>query len=228
MIKKRSQTAILLFAQSAQVDTTSKSLVNVDVMNVLNARILKTVQASGLDYYHFTEKEQRGNSFASRFTNAVQDVFDKGYKSIISLGNDTPLLTVDLIHAAKTALQNGKAVHGKSADGGLYLIGLNREQFQPQSFENLPWQSQRLTSSFHDYLKDLGSEIDVLKSLQDIDSMDDLRQFLAGKDARVELIGMLLNTLSRKQNSHHYSKQQNIKVTLLQPANKGSPQSLAA
>lgn len=62
MIDNHSQTAILLFAQSARVDAISKALVDVAVMDVLNNHVLNTVRNSGLDYYHFTEKEQRGDS----------------------------------------------------------------------------------------------------------------------------------------------------------------------
>ena len=141
MIKKHSQTAILLFAQTAHVDAARKSLVDSTVMDVLNTSVLKTVHSSGIDYYHFTEKEQRGDSFESRITNSFQDVFDLGYESVICIGNDTPLLTVDLIKKASQSLENGNAVKGKSLDGGLYLIGLNRTQFNASAFENLTYRS---------------------------------------------------------------------------------------
>lgn len=228
MIKKHSQTAILLFAQTAQVDATRKSQVDIAVMDVLNTRILKTVQSSGLDYYHFTEKEQRGDSFGSRIANSFQDIFNLGYESVICLGNDTPLLTVDLIKKASQSLKKGNAVKGKSFDGGLYLIGLNRYQFNNSSFENLPWQSKALATSFHSYIQGTDSTLIVLKSLQDINSSEDLHQFLSGKDARVVIVGLLLNTLSRKRNTHKHSAQKQIQVLILQPANKGSPVAIAA
>lgn len=228
MKSKHSQTAILLFAQSAQADAASKLLANRSVMDVLNAQALKTITASGLDYYHFTEREQRGKTFATRFTNSIQDVFEMGYKSVICLGNDTPLLTVSLIEKAAVALEKGTAVKGKSIDGGLYLIGMNRKHFNAAVFEDLPWQSALLATSFHSYIKELGNELVVLESLQDIDSISDLHDFLAGKDARIEIIELLLNTLSLKRNSHHHIAQNIIQVSFLQPANKGSPAPIAA
>lgn len=228
MIDRHSKTAILLFAQSARVDAISKSLVDVAVMDVLNNHVLKTVRNSGLDYYHFTEKEQRGESFGSRFKNSIEDVFKLGYTSVICIGNDTPLLSVDLIHKAANSLFKGNSVLGKSQDGGLYLIGLNRSQFQAQTFENLPWQSSQLSIFFNQYLKNFDGSVTVLKTLQDIDSTTDLYQFLAGKDARDLLIGILLNTLSRKRNNHKQSTFYNKQVFLFQPANKGSPVQIAA
>lgn len=228
MKNKHSQTAILLFAQTAKADTASKSLVDRSVMDILNARALKTIKSSGLDYYHFTEREQRGNNFASRFTNSIQDVFEMGYESVICLGNDTPLLTVNLIEKAAIALKNGHTVKGKSLDGGLYLIGLHRNDFNATTFKNLAWQTPQLATSFNHYIKELNRNLVVLQSLQDIDSTAALHQFMAGKDARIEIVGLLLNTLSRKQISHHHTAQKTIQVALLQPANKGSPVALAA
>ncbi|EAS20990.1 conserved hypothetical protein [Flavobacteria bacterium BBFL7] len=225
---KHSQTAILLFAQSARVDSVSKSLVNTSVMDVLNNHVLKTVHNSGLDYYHFTEKEQRGDTFGSRFKNSIKDVFELGYESVICIGNDTPLLSTDLIHKAAFSLDNGNSVIGKSLDGGLYLIGMNRGQFKAVAFEKLPWQSDQLGIYFRQYLEEFKGKITILKTLQDIDSTADLFQFLSGQDARHLIIALLLNTLSRKRNHYKQSTFYNRQVFLFQPANKGSPDSIAA
>ncbi|WP_211292462.1 hypothetical protein [Nonlabens arenilitoris] len=81
---------------------------------------------------------------------------------------------------------------------------------------------------FNQYLKNFDGSVTVLKTLQDIDSTTDLYQFLAGKDARDLLIGILLNTLSRKRNNHKQSTFYNKQVFLFQPANKGSPVQIAA
>lgn len=225
---KHTNTAILLFAQSARVDASSKSLEDVAVMHVLNNRVQDTVVKSGLDYFHFTEREQRGTSFGSRFTNAIEDVFALGYESVICLGNDTPLLTPQLITQAAQQLELGHAVEGKSLDGGLYLMALHRSQFHASTFEQLPWQSPYLATAFQHYIDLLDGTLQVLTSLRDIDSTDDLRQFLAGKDARVEWIRLLVITLSRKRNNYITSTQQVIQVFQTQPANKGSPYPLAA
>jgi hypothetical protein len=222
-MKKHTQTAILLFARTAQVDAASKLLTDVAVMHVLNKRVLKTVQKSGIDFYRFTEHEQRGTSFGSRFTNAIEDVFNLGYKQVICLGNDTPLLTPQLIKQAVRSLEMGRAVKGKSLDGGLYLMGMHRSQFHAANFEQLPWQTAALASTFNKYITNLGSDLDILKSLEDIDSTADLRQFLAGKDARVEWIRLLARTLSRKRNNHNRTITRLVQVYHKQPANKGSP-----
>lgn len=225
---KTSHTAILLFAQTSAVDAAHKAMPSINVMDVLNQQALKTIKQSGFDYFHFTEKEQRGNSFATRFTNSIQDVFDLGYESVICLGNDTPLLTTNLIHKAARNLQNGDAVKGKSYDGGLYLIGMNRAHFNVQKFENLPWQTAQLAVSFHHYMDDYEADLVVLKTLQDVDSVEDLKRFLAGKDARIVVVQLLLMTLSRKRNYSIHKEHHHLQVLIDQPQNKGSPVPRAA
>jgi len=192
-------------------------------MEVLNNRVRKTVQGSGFDFYHFTEHEQRGVGFGNRFTNSIQDVFDKGYESVICLGNDTPLLTVQLVKDAATALKNGKAVKGKSLDGGLYLIGLHKNKFDPAAFKALSWQSSSLAIAFHDYIASQNQELIVLEPLADIDTEQDMVDFLAGKDAGSSIIKLLLIALSRKRNHNIIYTEKYSFVSLKQPLNKGSP-----
>ena len=190
---------------------------------MLNEKVRKTVQKTGIDFFHFTEKEQRGVGFGNRISNSVQDVFDKGYASVICLGNDTPLLTVDLIRDAAKELQSGKAVKGKSFDGGLYLIGLHKDKFDFDAFKSLPWQSSQLAISFHQYIAAQNQQLTFLESLADIDSEQDLEDFLSGKDARRSIIRLLLSTLSRKQTHYQDYYQETISVSSLLPLNKGSP-----
>ncbi len=222
------KTAILLFAQSAQSDATCKPQLDRTVLDVLNVRVLRTVQQTGLDFFHFTEREQRGSSFGSRFTNAISDVFAMGYASVICLGNDTPLLNAQLISQATQLLQQGHVVTGKSLDGGFYLMAMNRSQFHPASFESLPWQTASLASAFSAYTAALRCSTTQLQALKDIDSMADLRQFVAGKDTRLSWIRLLVISLSRKRTTYTHTAKKIIQGFYTQPANKGSPQLLVA
>nr|WP_240961965.1 DUF2064 domain-containing protein [Nonlabens sp. Ci31] len=216
---------MLLFAQTAKADALHKQLAhNSAVMQVLNTNAMRTVKSSGIDYFHFTEQEQHGVGFGERLSNSLQDVFDKGYESVICLGNDTPLLTLSLIQDAAAALETGKAVKGKSLDGGLYLIGLHKKVFDKVSFRALPWQSSGLAVAFHEYIASQNQKLLVLESLADIDTEQDLEDFLAGKDARDSIIRMLLIALSRKRNNYKHLKESLSYVLFSKPLNKGSPQ----
>ena len=192
-------------------------------MDVLNTKVMRTVESTGLDYFHFTEKEQYGLNFGERLANSIQEVFDKGYESVICLGNDTPLLTISLIQDAAAALETGKVVKGKSLDGGVYLIGLHKNLFDHTSFQALPWQSSALAVAFHKYIASQNQRLLVLEALADIDTEQDLEDFLTGKDARDGIIRMLLMALSRKRNNYKHLKESASYILFSKPLNKGSP-----
>ena len=104
----------------------------------------RKVKKTGLPYFHFSEKEQQGNSFGERYIHAIQSVYNKGFENIITIGNDTPhLQTRHLVETAEK-LQNNPIVLGPSKDGGYYLMGLRKSHFDTALFLKLPWQTSSL------------------------------------------------------------------------------------
>jgi len=175
MIKK---TAVLIFANSSAEEQMQKAIPNGQALfDVLNNNILKIVQRSELPYFLYTEKEQKGNSFGSRFVNAIQEVFDKGFTNIITIGNDTPQLTTSHLNTAAAQLEANKFVIGPSTDGGFYLMGLERPQFDAATFLDLPWQSSKLCKSLEAVLNETSTEIVKLEILHDLDGFKDLNNF---------------------------------------------------
>ena len=73
------KTAILIFANSAKEEANANPLQIVLFFETLTNETINKVKQTGLPYFHFTEKQQIGNSFGARFTNAIQSVFDKGF-----------------------------------------------------------------------------------------------------------------------------------------------------
>ena len=89
----KERTAILIFANTAQFEAEQKAFPSSKMLfDKLNTQILKIVNETGLPYYHFSEKEQIGTTFAERFSNAIAAVFKMGYGQVITVGNDTPHL----------------------------------------------------------------------------------------------------------------------------------------
>jgi uncharacterized protein len=119
----KTKTAILIFANSAEKELTSKSISSSDFFNLLDSDTVKTVKKTNLPYFHFSEKEQIGSSFGERFTNAIEAVFNKGFEHVISLGNDIPHLRANHILKATQNLATSDYVLGPSTDGGFYLMG---------------------------------------------------------------------------------------------------------
>lgn len=149
------------------------------LFDALNNKTLNTVKNTGLPFFHFTENEQQGSTFGARFTNAIQEVFSRGYDNIITIGNDTPQLKQS--HLLKTAelLNRENFVLGSSEDGGFYLMGLKKSHFDLNSFLELPWNTSRLATAIS-LLVVSNPEVEIykLQPLKDIDRLIDLKSLL--------------------------------------------------
>ncbi len=176
--EKVHDTAILVFANSAQHELQYKPMANgAQFFEALTERTLKLVRETKIPFFHFTEKQQNGNAFGERFVNSLQSVFDKGYKNVISIGNDTPHLSVKHLLDARDRLEAKKFVLGPSADGGFYLMGLHRSNFDATEFLKLPWQSSGLNKALLELVSDQGKGVVSLKTLFDLDTVRDLKLF---------------------------------------------------
>ncbi|WP_339660661.1 TIGR04282 family arsenosugar biosynthesis glycosyltransferase [Croceibacter atlanticus] len=173
------QTAILIFANSSQVDLGRKGMLgDKGLFNTLNAHTLSIVKSTKLPYFQFTEHEQVGNSFGERFTNAIKWVYAKGFDNVITIGNDTPHLTAKTLLNTHRLLENNTCVLGPSTDGGFYLMGLHKSQFNEGLFTKLPWQSSKLSKSITLLLSAFKVEVIRLETLQDIDAEEDIKNVL--------------------------------------------------
>ena len=192
------QTAVLIFANSSQGERKFKSFAKGDAfVDELNENILRTVKKSKLPYYLFTEKEQVGKSFGERFSNAIHSVFEKGFDSVITVGNDTPQLKKHHILQAANEIDKNKCVVGPSIDGGFYLLGLSKKKFNEISFLDLPWQTKSLEKTISLQFAATQTEVIKLDTLLDVDSTSDLKalfklsQFISKK--LLSILSSLLN-----------------------------------
>ena len=174
-----SKTAVLFFAYSAEEELRQKGLWNgQSLFEDLNTHTIRQIEHSGLDYFHFSEKEQVGDSFGQRFIHAIQSVFAQGYEYVITLGNDTPQLRTSHILKTVEHVHKGNFVVGPSTDGGFYIMGLSKCQFHAQEFLLLPWQTTNLRKSLQYLLRELGLKTQLLPGLMDLDSIQDVRRFI--------------------------------------------------
>tara|TARA_R100001369_G_scaffold29172_4_gene52762 strand:- start:257209 stop:257898 length:690 start_codon:yes stop_codon:yes gene_type:complete len=171
------KTAVLIFANSSETEGINKRFsFGYDLFDTLNDHTIKTVEKTGLPYFRFSEKDQIGNCFGDRFTNAIQSLMDMGFENVITVGNDTPSLSKKHILEAVAGLENSEIVLGPSRDGGFYLMGLNSSQFNSEVFKNFPWQTLNLNNSIENYFSNKQNvEIKKLETLVDIDCLGDLK-----------------------------------------------------
>lgn len=201
-------TAILLFANSATEEMVHKCIPKGErLFDTLTKTTLLKAKKTGLPIFHITESDQIGSNFGERFTNAIASVFDKGFDNIITIGNDTPhLKTQQLKHTAKQ-LAMGKTVIGPSIDGGFYLLGLQKSNFDVSSFQNLPWQRFGLYHHILLWLQEESSELIKLPVLQDLDNEKDLKSILLFSKGLSSTLLLLIIALVQINKSLYYTNQ---------------------
>lgn len=178
-----STTAILFFSKRSSEDAKTKNWFtqghdqkNKQLAKQLISKTSQSLHQVGLPVFHFHEGNQIGNSFGERLANAFQELYNKGFQSVIAVGNDSPdIIDLDW-KAIESNLANGNAVLGKSIRGGAYLIGLGAQDFDIKQFQNLPWQSNELYAALKGSLS--VSSINELAILRDINSIHDLIKWL--------------------------------------------------
>jgi len=219
------KTAILVFARSSKEEVAHKSIYNgTQLFDTLTAYTLETASKTCLPYFHFSEEQQIGLTFGERFANAVQAVFEKGYEQIITIGNDSPKLKASHILEAEKRLSSNKLVLGPSADGGFYLMGLHKSQFDPHTFRELAWQTSDVSKELLALESQGNNEVFKLDTLYDIDTQEDIKSIISYTyRLSKNLLVALINTLGSQGNRHAISSQEFQSLVFGIRHNKGSP-----
>ena len=222
---KTNKTAILVFANSSQEELKHKAIPKGGVLfQGLTKRAVSTAKKTGLPYFLLTEKEQYGNSFGDRFVNAIKFIFNKGFDNVITIGNDTPQLKVSDILKAALYLSDQKFVLGPSKDGGFYLMGLNRSQFDERTFRDLTWKTNSLVKKLTKLIKTSNIQIIQLKTLLDLDSYSDLKRILKGLKFSSSKIFQTIYSLLEPKKKYFPHRHIIIRVYFKSNCfNKGSP-----
>jgi len=180
LLTPQKEVAILIFANSSAEELNHKRIPKSSrFFEALTEQTLATAKKTKLPYFHVTERHQIGGSFGERFSNAIQSIFDKGYERIITIGNDAPHLKASQIIQTAKELTEGKTVLGPSADGGFYLMGLHKAQFNASEFKKLSWQTDTLLQEVSVLLNVKSNKSIRLQTLFDIDDLADLKLFSA-------------------------------------------------
>ncbi|SMG35373.1 hypothetical protein SAMN05661096_02335 [Marivirga sericea] len=171
--------ALIFFSRTSAGEAKYKSWFKEKIKNSYAASLLinkaeSAVQKSGIPFYHFHEKNQKGNNFGERIANAYQEVFDMGYEQVISVGNDCPDLENINWRQISVNLSKGKTVLGPDTRGGAYLIGIQKKYFDKGQFEALSWQKNTLYQELS-LLCEVSTKLVELNQYRDINSSHDIR-----------------------------------------------------
>jgi rSAM/selenodomain-associated transferase 1 len=121
---------------------------------------------------------QRGRDLSERIINAFHDAFTEGTKHVIVIGSDSPDLPAASINRAFEHLAFYDAVLGPALDGGYYLAGFSSDSFTEQAFRGIQWSTPQVLAQTRARLNESGRTVALLPPWQDIDTAEDLRDFV--------------------------------------------------
>ncbi|EIA08546.1 DUF2064 domain-containing protein [Flavobacterium frigoris] len=218
-------TAILLFAQSDQVESAVKPIAYQKKQNDLlwqkmNQKVIQTIHKTNLPYFISDEKTQVGQSFGDKLSHAIQLVFDKGFEKVIVVGNDSPGLTVTHFKNAQLGLENKKWVFGPDRKGGTYLIGVSKSVFNAALFAKISWCTNQVAAQ----LKALSfKESTILSPLADLNTIADFKNILKGFSFYSTFKNYMLSMLSYQHPINRVLKKRYCFEIVGFNFNKGSP-----
>jgi len=123
--------------------------------------------------------QQKGKNLGERISNAFDRVLGQ-YSHAVLIGSDCPSLEYsDLIASEAYLKSNADVVLGPAADGGYYLIGLNRNN--PKIFSNIKWGKDKVFSDTCENINALGWKLELLPQRWDVDRTADLLPYFKMK-----------------------------------------------
>jgi len=122
----------------------------------------------------FDKKLQKGGDLGERMSAAFKKGFEAGYENVVIIGSDCADLAPHHIEHAFAELKTNDAVIGPSKDGGYYLLGLT--SFRAELFSDIAWSTTKVFEKTTDVFSRLGMSFSTLEILNDIDTLEDLKQ----------------------------------------------------
>lgn len=202
--------AILIFTQEASKEATRKMLtpsknkgVNRLVFDKLNHFVERTAaaavsKADNLQIFHSNQLiKPNQSSFGQQLSAAIQVVFERGFEKVICIGNDCPALNENRILAAVEQFQAVDTVVGPDNRGGAYLLGISSQDFKPEVFENLAWQSEKMLGSFMEQYAN--KAVLLLETLSDIHTFQELQTYTTSRYFIAFLIQLIEQAIAKIQ-----------------------------
>jgi len=119
--------------------------------------------------------EQPKGDLGEKMHTLISDGLSEGYRGVILIGSDCPLLEQRHIHTAASVLRHNDIVIGPSDDGGYYLLGMRAEH--PALFADMEWGRDNVLSKTLERLQQLKLSHHLLSPLYDIDTLADWKRF---------------------------------------------------
>jgi len=115
---------------------------------------------------------QPAGDLGQRMFSVAHRLFKRGYRPVILIGTDVPLLQPAYLMQALDFLRTHQLILGPAMDGGYYLIGLNTPE--ERIFKGVSWGTELVFQQTITYCDEYGLSYHLLPTLRDIDLPADL------------------------------------------------------
>jgi len=122
---------------------------------------------------------QEGRDLGDRMGNAFLEVFSTGVERAVLIGSDIPEIDDDLLEGYFKMLRTFPMVLGPAADGGYYLIGFQKQRFDPRLLSGVEWSTELVFEQTLEKARSLELPCYVGQELQDVDTIEDLESILS-------------------------------------------------
>ena len=118
---------------------------------------------------------QQGEGLGERLSHALNQKWNEGFRKLVFIGTDSPVLGVEDLRAAFQALDQSEVVLGPATDGGYYLIGFSA--LLPTLFSGISWETSEVFRETVQRLETNSIRWQCLRESFDLDTYEDLVNF---------------------------------------------------
>jgi len=138
-----------------------------------DTHVFLTEPPADLFWQDFRLHLQADGDLGEKMHAAFTELFTEGYGKAVIIGSDCPGLQAAHVQKAFDALDEHDVVIGPAADGGYYLLGMNR--LHDALFQNKDWSTDAVYSQTTAEIKAARLSYATLPMLHDVDTADDLQ-----------------------------------------------------
>jgi rSAM/selenodomain-associated transferase 2/rSAM/selenodomain-associated transferase 1 len=145
---------------------------------------------------HVRLSRQRGRDLGERMRHVIHRGMDQGCRQVVLIGTDIPGLTPGHLDAAFEALNHSDVVLGPSRDGGYWLVGLG---CKADIFQGVSWGGGQVLQHTLEKAKRRGLTVTCLETLDDIDTLEDVRNLLPNYPGQRPYLSVVIPALNEER-----------------------------
>lgn len=178
--------ALIIFVKNLRVENFNIKLGNTMALEIYKSMAFHTYKATrklNCDKFIFYSQQieehdiwsgkqffkcvQQGENLGDKMCNAFEQVFDRGYKQIITIGSDCLEITSEILYNSFMHLAYKDIILGPAKSGGYYSLGM--KTLHKKLFENIGWNTPSALRDTMLRCQQLCLSVHLLQDLYDVD-----------------------------------------------------------